>query len=231
MLRLDCVETDSGGFSLTADMTLPDTGRVAVIGPSGAGKSTLLDLIAGFRTPASGRIKMNGHDITPLPPAKRPVSILFQDNNLFPHLTVGENLVMALRPRGGRPTSDDRARIAKALRSVGLDEMANRRPAHLSGGQQSRAALARVLVQARPILLLDEPFSALGPALRAEMLALVRDVSQQVGCLTVLVTHDPDDARKFADRAILVADGIAHPPQDAASLFANPPPALSAYLG
>ncbi|MEC3860894.1 ATP-binding cassette domain-containing protein [Mesobacterium sp. TK19101] len=231
MLQLDHVQSDSDGFRLSADLTLPDTGRIAVIGPSGAGKSTLLDLIAGFRAPSAGRIRLNGQDITSLPPARRPVSILFQDNNLFPHLSVGSNLMLALRPRGGRTRPEDHSRIENALHAVGLDQMGNRRPATLSGGQQSRAALARVLIQARPVLLLDEPFSALGPALRAEMLGVVQDVSGKIGGLTIMVTHDPHGARKFADQTVLVADGVAHTPQDTESLFTDPPPALRAYLG
>ena len=103
MLTLEGLRYTDGAFMLRADLTVPAGRRVAVIGPSGAGKSTLLDLIAGFRTPDAGKVRIAGQDITALPPGQRPVAMLFQDNNLFPHLTLAQNLALALRPRGGRP--------------------------------------------------------------------------------------------------------------------------------
>nr|WP_249200447.1 ATP-binding cassette domain-containing protein [Thetidibacter halocola] len=220
-----------GGATLAADWAVQPGRRVAVLGPSGAGKSTLLDAIAGFRPLERGRILWDGQDLTGLPPERRPVSILFQDGNLFPHLTLARNLGLALRPDGRRPDAAGIARIAAALARVGLEGMQDRRPGTLSGGQQSRAALARVLLQERPILLLDEPFAALGPALKAEMLELVRDVAAQLGALVLMVTHDAGDARRFAEAVVLVADGIAAPPVETERLFADPPPALRAYLG
>jgi thiamine transport system ATP-binding protein len=226
VLRLEDVVLRQGAFRLAADWSVPAGARVAVIGPSGGGKSTLLSAIAGFLAPAAGRILWDGRDLGPVPPGQRPVSILFQDQNLFPHLTIARNLALGLHP-SGRITEPDR--IREVLARVGLDGMADRRPAALSGGQQSRAALARALLRARPILLLDEPFAALGPALKADMLDLVADLTP--GTLTLLVTHDPADARRFADLTTLVADGIAHPPAPTAQLLDNPPPALAAYLG
>lgn len=228
VLRLDGVVLHQGTFRLAADWQVPAAARVAVIGPSGGGKSTLLSAIAGFVAPTRGRILWLGQDLGPLPPGRRPVSILFQDQNLFPHLTVERNLALGLHP-SGRITPPDRDRIRDTLARVGLDGMADRRPAALSGGQQSRAALARALLRARPILLLDEPFAALGPALKADMLDLVAELTP--GTLTFLVTHDPADARRFADRTVLVADGTAHPPAPTAALLDTPPPALAAYLG
>ena len=109
--------------------------------------------------------------------------------------------------------------------------MAERKPAQLSGGQQSRVALARVLVQGRDILLLDEPFAALGPALKAEMLDLVAELATESGATLLMVSHDPGDARRIADQVVLVAEGQAHPPRPTADLLDNPPPALKAYLG
>jgi thiamine transport system ATP-binding protein len=109
--------------------------------------------------------------------------------------------------------------------------MGERKPGSLSGGQQSRAALARALLRARPILMLDEPFAALGPALKADMLALVDEIADETGALVLMVTHDPADATRFARDVILVADGEAFPPEPTDSLFAAPPPALRAYLG
>ncbi|UMA63931.1 ATP-binding cassette domain-containing protein [Roseivivax marinus] len=231
MLEVRGVTHGVGAFRLEADLTLPRAGRVAVIGPSGAGKSTLLDLIAGFRTPDAGRIRWDGSDLTDQPPGRRPVATLFQDNNLFPHLSVNENLALALRPRGGRLDADQRTARTEALERVGLPEMGARRPGDLSGGQQSRAALARVLLQRRPVMLLDEPFAALGPALKREMLALVRDVGDTLDALVLVVTHDPRDAQGFAAQTVLVDEGRVHPSVATETLFSDPPPALRAYLG
>jgi thiamine transport system ATP-binding protein len=225
-LRLEGFRITQDDFSLRADFALPAGGRVAVIGPSGAGKSTLLNAIAGFVPLTAGRVTWAGQRIDTLPPGARPLSILFQDQNLFPHLTLAQNLGLGLDPGLRRV---DWGAVDKVLTQVGLAGLGGRRPAQLSGGQQSRAALARALLRARPILLLDEPFAALGPALKAEMLALVDETAGDA--LVVLVTHDPADARQFARQTVLVADGVAAPPQPTDEVFANPPPALTAYLG
>ena len=230
MLRLEGVELRQGDFRLMADWALDPGDRVAVIGPSGAGKSTLLMAIAGFLAPARGRLTWNGQDLAPLVPGDRPVSILFQDNNLFPHLTLAQNLGLGLSPRL-RLTQAEAVRIDAALDRVGLPGLGMRKPGALSGGQQGRAALARALLRARPILLLDEPFSALGPALKADMLDLVTEIAAETGALVLMVTHDPADARRFADRTILVSDGIAAQPMPTEALFLNPPQALRDYLG
>jgi thiamine transport system ATP-binding protein len=230
MLTLDRLTLAQGAFRLTADLGLATGSRTAVMGPSGGGKSTLLSAIAGFLAPVSGRILWNGQDITGLPPADRPVAILFQDNNLFPHLTIAQNAGLALAPRL-RPTPADAARIEEALSRVGLAGMGARKPAELSGGQQSRAALARLLLSDRPIVLMDEPFAALGPGLRADMLDLATATLGTAGRTILLVTHDPDDALRLGGDLVLVADGSVSPPAPAARLLADPPPALRAYLG
>ena len=201
-----------------------------MIGPSGAGKSTLLMTIAGFLPPASGRITWQGLDLTALPPASRPVSMLFQDQNLFPHLTVAQNLGLALSP-SLRLDRAQEERVTAVLERLGLAGLGQRRPADLSGGQQGRAALGRVLLQGRPILLLDEPFAALGPALKTDLLRLVSEMASTAGKLVLLVTHDPEDARRFAGRTVLVAEGVAEGPRGTAELFADPPRALRDYLG
>ena len=231
MLTLEDVTVRAGDFALSADLSFEAPGRVAIIGPSGAGKSTLLDAVAGFRTLASGRVLWNGTDISGLPPGKRPVATLFQDNNLFPHLSLSENLALAIRPRGGRLDRSEAQRRDAALARVGLDGLGQRRPGEVSGGQQSRAALARVILQDRPVMLLDEPFAALGPALKAEMLAEVRRVAGEMRMLALIVTHDPEDARRFAERTVVVTEGRAAPPVETEDLFADPPPALRDYLG
>jgi thiamine transport system ATP-binding protein len=230
MLRLERVALHQGEFRLTADWALQPGDRVAVIGPSGAGKSTLLLAIAGFLAPARGRLTWQGQDMAPLTPGERPVSILFQDQNLFPHLTLAQNLGLGLSPRL-RLTPAEAARIDAALDRAGLPGMGARKPGTLSGGQQSRAALARTLLRARPVLLLDEPFAALGPALKADMLGLVTEIAAETSALVLMVTHDPADARGFADRTILVSEGIAAQPLPTDALFRNPPQALREYLG
>lgn len=230
MLQLDHLALAQGSFRLTADITLASGSRTAVMGPSGGGKSTLLAAIAGFVTPVSGRILWSGTDITATPPGDRPVAILFQNHNLFPHLTVAQNVGLALAPRL-RLTATERDRVTQALDRVGLAGLADRRPGALSGGQQSRAALARTLLSDRPLILMDEPFAALGPALRAEMLYLTLSTLGAIGCTLLLVTHDPDDARRLAGDMVVVADGTVTPPVSAAAQLADPPPALRAYLG
>lgn len=229
MLRLEGLDIRQEGFHLTADWAVPEGARVAVIGPSGAGKSTLLMALAGF-VPHGGRVTWQGADLGPVAPGDRPLSILFQDQNLFPHLTVAQNLGLGLSPRL-RLTLADQARIEATLVRVGLAGLGARKPGALSGGQMGRAALARALLRARPVLLLDEPFAALGPALKSEMLDLVAETARETGATVLMVTHDPADAQRFADLCVLVEGGVAQAPVATAEMFANPPAALRTYLG
>lgn len=230
MLRFEATQITNGEFVLSANLDVRTGARIAVIGPSGSGKSTLLEALAGFRDLSHGRILWNDQDIAALPPGKRPVAMLFQDGNLFPHMSAVENVALGLDPNG-RITAALKAEAMAALDRVGLSDMDARKPAELSGGQQSRVALARVLVQRREILLLDEPFAALGPALKADMLDLVADLVAETGATLMMVSHDPEDARRICDQAILVAENTALHPQDTGALLDNPPPALRRYLG
>jgi thiamine transport system ATP-binding protein len=230
MLTLEDAKIVQGDFAMTAQMSLKQGQKYAVIGPSGAGKSTLLSALRGFTELAQGRLVWEGQELTQTTPDARPMTMLFQDNNLFPHLTVTQNVGLGIRP-DLRLSTDEKAKVMQALARVGLQGHAATRPAALSGGQQSRAALARVLVQARPWVLLDEPFAALGPALRNEMLDLVADLVAETGAGLIMVTHAPEDVRRIADQVIFVAGGAAHPPQPAQALMDNPPPELQAYLG
>ncbi len=230
MLRLEKLVIDNGGFTLSADFAIEAGRKVAIIGPSGAGKSTLIGGIAGFHPVVAGRLIWDGKDLTDRPPGARPLAMLFQDGNLFPHLTIAQNVGLGLNPNL-RLDGMQWRQVETAIAHVGLQGMGARKPAALSGGQQSRAALARVLIQDRPLLLLDEPFAALGPALKNEMLDLVDRLASETGATVLMVSHDPQDARRIADEIVLVADGIAHAPQPAAPLLDDPPPALRAYLG
>jgi thiamine transport system ATP-binding protein len=228
VLTLENVEIRRGGFAVRADLSVAPGQFLALIGPSGAGKSTILDAIAGF-VPADGRMRLDGRDLAPLAPADRPVSMIFQDHNLFPHLTAAENVALALSPNLALGDAD-RARVAATLAEVGLTGFEDRRPANLSGGQRQRVALARALLRDRPVLLLDEPFAALGPALRAEMLALVERLRREKSLIVILTTHDPREAKR-ADLVAVVADGRAGPAASPAKIFTDPPKALADYLG
>lgn len=230
MLTLDNLTLQRGDFTITAAIEIDAGAKVALMGPSGAGKTTLLSAIAGFLHPTTGRILWNDTDLTPMPPAKRPLSILFQDQNLFPHLTVHQNIGLGLDPRL-RLDRADMARIDAVLERIDLAEMGARKPAALSGGQQSRVALARALLRARPLLLLDEPFGALGPALKSEMLALVGEMAHEQRTTVLMVSHDPDDASALCPQTVVITGGRATPPQPTHELLRAPPPDLAAYLG
>ena len=230
MLRLEKTDITLGSFRLQADLSIADGARVAVMGPSGAGKSTLIGAVAGFVPLRSGQVLWDETRIDALAPAKRPLSILFQDNNLLPHLSVFDNVALGVDPNL-RLKPDQRAAVMRALAETGLDGLEARKPGQLSGGQISRAGLARVLLRARPVILLDEPFAALGPALKRQMLDLVARIADETGATVLMITHDPEDARRLCDEILLVADGAAHPPAPTEALLADPPPALKAYLG
>ena len=173
----------------------------AVRGASGAGKSTLLDLIAGFLVPRSGRIVIGADDVTSLPPERRPVSILFQSETLFEHLSAARNVALGL-------PHPDAGKVAAALAEVGLPQLGGQRAATLSGGQKQRVALARTLLRNRPVLLLDEPFSALDDETRSSARDLVRELTRRNNWSTVLVTHHSDDIAALASRVYRLENGV-----------------------
>ncbi len=180
--------------------------RVAILGPSGAGKSTLLSLVAGFLEPASGSIKLDGKEHTRTPPSARPVSMLFQENNLFSHLTVRQNIALGMHP-GMKLNAQQQNRLLAMAERMGMQEMLDRLPSQLSGGQRQRVALARCLVRQQPILLLDEPFSALDPALRQEMLQLLDELCREQRLTLLMVSHSTEDAARIAERSLVVMEG------------------------
>ena len=227
MLRLDGVRVGQGAFAVEADWQV-GPGVTAMIGPSGGGKSTLLSAISGFLPVTAGRILWQGRDLAAEKPSNRGVSLLFQDSNLFPHLSVARNVALGLTTRR-RLTAAQRDRVETVLDRVGLAGLGARLPAELSGGQQSRAALARVLLEDKPLVLLDEPFAALGPGLRTEMAALV---AEMLGDRVVLmVTHEPRDALGVAGQVVFVDAGRADAPVATAQLLQEPPEAVKRYLG
>jgi len=170
----------------------------AVSGPSGSGKSTLLDLIAGFLLPQSGVIRLDDADLVPLPPEARPVSILFQSDMLFEHLSAGKNVALGLP--ADTPRAEVQPKVAAALAEVGLPDIGSQRASTLSGGQKQRVALARTLLRARPVLLLDEPFSALDDDTRAIVRELVQALTRRHRWTTILVSHHGDDVEALAAR-------------------------------
>lgn len=179
---------------------------LSLIGPSGSGKSTLLNLIAGFLKPDSGHIHVDGEAIEHLPIAQRPVTIVFQQHNLFPHLDLYTNVALGVDPSLKLSTEQDRL-IEDALDSLALSGLEKRKPGELSGGQRQRIALARVLVRERKVLLLDEAFAALGPAQREELIVLVKALVERKKIAALLVSHQPRDALIASDRTAFVHDG------------------------
>jgi thiamine transport system ATP-binding protein len=230
-VRLDRVAFSYGDAPMLFDCRFPAGSVTAVLGPSGSGKSTLLGLVAGFEPPRSGRVVIGGADMTASPPSRRPVSMVFQENNLFAHLDVAANVGLGRSP-GLRLDDADRAAVAEALARTGLAGKERRLPAALSGGERQRVALARVLVRQRPVLLLDEPFASLGPALRQEMLGLVAELHREHGMTVLFVTHHPDDARQLAERVVFLEDGRVAAAGDAAAFFSEAAPeAFRRYAG
>ncbi|EMF0919396.1 MULTISPECIES: thiamine ABC transporter ATP-binding protein ThiQ [Providencia] len=206
MIKLNNIDYQYDNLNMQFDFSIKVGERVAVMGPSGAGKSTLLSLISGFQFAKSGSIQLAGADHTFTPPAKRPVSMLFQENNLFAHLTLRQNIGLGLHP-GLRLSREQIQQVELIATQVSLDEFLDRLPAQLSGGQRQRAALARCLIRQQPILLLDEPFSALDPALRNEMLLLLDEICQSRDITLVMVSHNIEDALQIAPRTLVIHEG------------------------
>ena len=176
----------------------------AISGASGSGKSTLLDLLAGFAQPASGTLTLDDQDLLPIPPERRPVSLLLQSESLFEHLSAARNVALGLPAGTPRAVLDQR--VDQALTEVGLPDIGRQRAATLSGGQKQRVALARTLLRDRPVLLLDEPFSALDDDTRQTTRALVKTLTEQHNWHTILVTHHQDDVTALASRRYQLAD-------------------------
>jgi thiamine transport system ATP-binding protein len=231
LLELNAVTYQFNGSQMQFDLAVGVGEFVAIMGPSGAGKSTLLDLIAGFLQPASGTIRIGGVEMTGRPPKDRPLSILFQDNNLFAHLDAESNVALGISPSLNLSQAQ-KATINEALGRVGLKGLERRLPAELSGGERQRVGLARCLVRQRPLLLLDEPFVGLGPALRKEMLMLVKDLHEERGLTVLLVTHHPGDAQLGAEHTAFLDGGRIVAKRPTKKLFQSKDvPGLAEYLG
>ena len=231
MLEIENGHYIHGTFTLDISLTAKPAKLVAVLGPSGAGKSTLLNIIAGFENLKQGRVLIDGQDVTLLPPAARPVSMVFQDNNVFPHLSLWENVALGAAPNL-KLNGAQRANVDSALTRVGLASLALRRPGDVSGGERQRVALARVLVRPTKVLLLDEPFAALDPGLRHDMLELVKEITLERGLVTLLVSHQPDEIRHAADAIVFVGEGVIRKSVRPKIFFGgSADPVIARYLG
>lgn len=193
-------------FPMEFSFTVPKSDCVSIMGPSGAGKSTLLSLIAGFLSPEQGNIILGGKKHNDTSPAERPVSILFQDNNLFPHLTLEQNIGLGLNP-GLHLNKDDKEKLLTIAEDVNILDILHRKPDQVSGGQRQRAALARCLLRDQPILLLDEPFSALDTALRLDILDLIKEIQKEKTLTILMVSHNIDDSIRLSERCLLIDKG------------------------
>ncbi len=182
---------------------------LSIIGPSGSGKTTLLNLIAGFNTPSSGKIIVDDVDITTLKIHQRPVTTVFQDNNLFPHLDVFTNVAIGIQP-SLKLNQEETQNIQNALENVGLSDLLKRYPKELSGGQRQRVALARALVRKQSVLLLDEPLAALGPAMKDEIIDILKAMVEEQNMAALLISHQPSDAFRASKRTAFINQGRIH---------------------
>ncbi|MBP1851957.1 ATP-binding cassette domain-containing protein [Rhizobium halophytocola] len=205
-IQLEAVRLRLGSTDFTFDAQLPAGRITAIAGASGSGKSTLLNLVAGFETPDSGRVLIDGLDMTDRHPSKRPVSLVFQDNNLFAHLDLFTNVGLGLDPTLSLDAAAKRA-VSEALSRVGLAGFERRRPPTLSGGERQRAAFARALVRRKPVLLLDEPFAALDPGLRSDMAKLLVSLHRETENTVLMVSHDAGEVMALAGHILFVDAG------------------------
>ncbi|MBY8245168.1 thiamine ABC transporter ATP-binding protein [Vibrio fluvialis] len=224
MLVLDNVRYEYQDEWFVFDLSVAQGSIVALMGPSGAGKSTLLSLVAGFIEPHSGdiHVQSNGEAVSVVgkAPYLRPFSMLFQEHNLFAHLSVRDNIGLGLHP-GLKLSAAQREQVVRAANMVGVGDFLDRLPEQLSGGQRQRVGLARCFVQPHPVWLLDEPFSALDPLLREEMLTLVKTLAAERGITVLMVTHHISDARAIATHFAFMAQGQVQRMEPIAALTAQ----------
>lgn len=207
-LKFDSLRKEFGDFVAVHDMSLSvERGEfISLLGPSGCGKTTTLQMVAGLLSPTSGKVILDGKDITNTPPNKRGLGIVFQSYALFPHMSAVDNVAFGLEMRGvGKAERLERAH--NALNQVKLGQFVDRFPKDMSGGQRQRVALARALVIEPPVLLLDEPLSNLDAKLREDMRIELRLLQQDLGVTTILVTHDQEEALSMSDRIVVMQQG------------------------
>jgi spermidine/putrescine transport system ATP-binding protein len=212
------------------DLDIPERAFTTLLGPSGCGKTTILRMIAGFETPDSGSLVLDGRPLAGVPPERRPVNTVFQSYALFPHLTVFENVAFSLTLRRGH--GDPGPRVKRALDAVHMGDFAARYPHQLSGGQQQRVAVARAIIAEPHLLLLDEPLSALDRKMRAHLQIELKDLQRRLGIAFVYVTHDQDEAFALSDIVVVMNKGRIVQQADPVSLYARPATAFVAdFIG
>ncbi|MGF6175004.1 ABC transporter ATP-binding protein [Ensifer sp. 4252] len=209
-LDIQHLEKTFGTLRVVKDFTL-GIGKgefVSFLGPSGCGKTTVLRMVAGFETPTSGAIRIDGRDVTSLPANRRKIGMVFQAYALFPNLTVADNIGFGLRV-AGEGKAEIARRVTEMLELIGLPQLGNRYPFQLSGGQQQRVALARALAPRPEVLLLDEPLSALDAKIRVSLREEIRRIQRDLGITTIFVTHDQEEALSMSDRVVVMHQGVA----------------------
>jgi ABC-type Fe3+/spermidine/putrescine transport system ATPase subunit len=222
-IDIECLTKTFGSVVALRDVTLHvvEGEFIAMLGPSGCGKTTLLKSVAGFCVPAAGRIAIGRRDVTHLPPQKREAGMVFQHYELFPHMTIKENVAFGLRERRWKEPAV-RQRVEEMLDLVQLPEVIDRYPAQLSGGQQQRVALARALAIAPKVLLMDEPLGALDLKLRESMQVEIRRIQQRLRITTLYVTHDQGEAMTMADRVAVMHGGTIRQLGSPRDIYADP---------
>ncbi|MER6942587.1 ABC transporter ATP-binding protein [Nonomuraea sp. NPDC000554] len=223
MLKIDGITRRFGDVTALDGVSL-EIGQgefFALLGPSGCGKTTLLRILAGFETPDSGTVTLDGDDLLATPPNRRPISLMFQSYALFPHMTVARNVAYGLEQEK-LPRQEIKQRVGEVLETVGLSAHGDRKPAQLSGGQRQRVALARSIVKRPRLLLLDEPLSALDKKVRADMQLELKRLQHEVGITFVVVTHDQEEAMSLADRIAVFDTGQVRQVDEPVALYERP---------
>jgi putative spermidine/putrescine transport system ATP-binding protein len=222
-LELTNLEKTFGANRVVKDFNLGiEKGEfISLLGPSGCGKTTVLRMVAGFETPTSGSIQINGQDVTGQRTNQRAIGMMFQAYALFPNMTVADNVAFGLKVKGV-PRAERDTRVTEMLRLIGLPDLANRYPFQLSGGQQQRVALARALAPRPKVLLLDEPLSALDAKVRVSLRNEIRDIQRELGITTIFVTHDQEEAMSISDRIVVMNGGIAEQAGAPFEIYNNP---------
>ncbi|MGE4250957.1 MAG: ABC transporter ATP-binding protein [Parvibaculaceae bacterium] len=224
IIEIDHVSRIFGGKLVAVDdvtLAVAEGEFITLLGPSGCGKTTLLRMLAGFERPDRGAIRLDGHDVTQLPPYKRDVNMVFQDYALFPHLTIAKNVAFGLE-RLRLDRADIVRKVEETLQLVGLADKADRMPHQLSGGQRQRVALARAIVRRPRVLLLDEPLSALDANLREAMQVELKHLHRKLGLTFIMVTHDQTEALVMSDRIVVMHKGRVAQAGTPADLYDRP---------
>ena len=206
MIKLENISIKLDNFRTKFTVEINKGEWVGIIGQSGAGKSTFLNLIAGFAQPEVGSLIINNRDMRDVPASKRSVSSLFQDNNLFPHLSVYQNIAVAIKPNL-KLNDSEKKKIFEIIEYLNLSSKTHSSIGRLSGGERQRVALGRIISSDKEILLLDEPFSQLDPNLRIEMLELIKQIREEKNITIIMVIHTPAEAIGFVNRFLLIREG------------------------